>query len=219
MMFFKWPWGFTVALALLVASGSIDQSGFCFAQAVDTDPITDPAAHAEDAHGDPAGMPLLNVDIGSAFVNIAIFIGVMVILSKLVWPVILGGLDARQSKIRGDLESAHQANLDAKALLVSYDSKISEASNQVQKMLAEAQKASEAERQRMIAEAKAEAETHRQRALADIEQAKKVAISELAGQTSDMALTVARKIVGRELRADDHADLIRQSLERLPSNN
>jgi F-type H+-transporting ATPase subunit b len=178
------------------------------------------ATAADAAHAEPAAMPpLLQVDVGSAIVNIAIFLGVLAILAKFVWPVILGGLEARESKIRGDLESAHQANLEAKALLVSYDNKISEASTQVQKMLADAQKASEAERQRMIADAKAEAEVHRQRALADIEQAKKVAISELAGQTSDMALAVARKIVGRELRPDDHAELIRQSLERLPSNN
>ena len=163
--------------------------------------------------------PLLSVDLGSAIVNIAIFLGVLFILSKLVWPVIVRGLEARQQKILSDLESAHQANLQAQALLVSYDTKISEASNQVQKMLADAKKSSEAERQRMIAEAKADAETHRQRALADIEQAKKVAISELAGKTSDMALLVARKIVGRELRPDDHAELIRQSLERLPSHN
>ena len=53
----------------------------------------------------------------------------------------------------------------------------------------------------------------------EIDTAKKVAISELAGQTSDMAIQVAKQVVGRELKADDHADLIRKSLERLPSNN
>jgi F-type H+-transporting ATPase subunit b len=210
MMFLKYQRAVAAALMLLLASGMVDPVGSWSTSAVG----------ADAAPGDPAGMPpLLQVDVGSAVVNIAIFIGVLVILSKLIWPVILRGLDAREAKIHGDLQSAHQANLEARALLASYDSKISEASTQVQQMLAEAQKASEAERQRMIADAKNEAETHRQRALADIEQAKKVAISELAGQTSDMALAVARKIVGRELRADDHAELIRQSLERLPSNN
>lgn len=210
MMLLSSPRAVATALVVLLVGGLLGPVGGWSASALGAD-----AAHAE-----PAGAPpLLQVDVGSAIVNLAIFIGVLAILAKFVWPVILGGLEAREAKIRGELESAHQANQQAKALLVSYDTKISEASNQVQKMLAEAKKASEAERQRMIAEAKAEAETHRRRALADIEQAKKVAISELAGQTSDMALAVARKIVGRELRADDHAELIRQSLERLPSNN
>ncbi len=86
-------------------------------------------------------------------------------------------------------------------------------------MLADARKDSEASGQRIVEEAKAEAGRQRDRAIAEIETAKKVAISELAGQTSDMAIQVAKQVVGRELKAADHADLIRQSLDRIPSNN
>jgi len=171
-------------------------------------------------HEDPPGTPpLLQFDAGSAIANIAIFIGVFAILSKFVWPVILGGLQARESKIRSDLEAADAANKDAKALLANYQIKLDEASTQVQMMLTDARKASEASGQRIVDEAKAEAERQRVRAIADIETAKKVAIAELARQTSDLAMQVARKVVGRELTAADHSDLIRQSLDRLPSNN
>lgn len=199
------------------------------------EPVAATAAHGEVAghddaaasgaghhggHQDPPGTPpLLQFDAGSAIANIAIFIGVFAILSKVVWPVILDGLKARESKIRTDLESADRANQEAKALLAGYQAKLNEAATQVQAMLAEARKDGEATGQRIVEEAKAEAERQRVRALADIETAKKVAIADLAGQTSDLAMQVARKVVGRELKADDHADLIRQSLDRLPSNN
>ena len=86
-------------------------------------------------------------------------------------------------------------------------------------MLAEARRDAETNGQRIVADAKAEAERTRDRAIADIETAKKVALADLAGQTSDMAMQVAKSVVGRELRPEDHADLIRQSLDRLPSNN
>jgi len=181
------------------------------------------ADHDEAAghgHQDPPGTPpLLQFDAGSAIANIAIFIGVFIILSKVAWPVILEGLKARESKIRSDLESADAANKDAKALLAGYQIKLDEASTQVQAMLAEARKAAEASGQRIVEDAKGEAERQRVRAIADIETAKKVAIADLAGQTSDLAMQVARKVVGRELTAGDHSDLIRQSLDRLPSNN
>lgn len=177
-------------------------------------------AGAAAGHADDSDKPaLLQFDAGSAIVNIAIFLGVFFILSKLVWPVILNALEARDSKIRTDLESAHQANVDAKALLGQYEAKLADASGQVQAMLTEAKKASELERQRIVGEARSECDAQRVRTLAEIEQAKKVAMSELATKTSDMALSVARRIVGRELKADDHAELIRQSLERLPSRN
>ena len=154
-----------------------------------------------------------------AICNIAIFLGVFAILAKFVWPVILDGLQARENKIHDDLESAQKANVDAKALLADYQAKLDDAASQVQSTLAEARKDGEATGQRIVAEAKEEAERQRERAVADIETAKKVALSELAGQTSDMAINVAKQVVGRELKADDHADLIRQSLDRLPSNN
>ncbi|QDT03808.1 ATP synthase subunit b precursor [Rubripirellula lacrimiformis] len=174
--------------------------------------------HGEHAEADGTP-PLLTFDMGSAVCNLAIFLGVLAILSKFVWPVILGGLQAREDKIHGELEQAAKANAEAKALLDNYQSKIDEASTKVQTMLAEARKDSEAAGQRIVDEAKAEAERQRQRAVSDIETAKKVAIAELAGQTSDMAINVAKSIVGRELNPGDHAELIRQSLERMPSNN
>tara|TARA_R110002049_G_scaffold2750_2_gene21744 strand:- start:623127 stop:623876 length:750 start_codon:yes stop_codon:yes gene_type:complete len=171
-------------------------------------------------HGDEAGTPpLLQFDFGSAICNLAIFLGVFAILSKFVWPVILGGLKAREDKIQGDLQNAEKANAEAKDLLSQYQVKLDDAASQVQTLLAEARKDAEASGQRIVDEAKAEAERQRDRAIADIETAKKVALSDLAGQTSDMAINVAKQVVGRELKADDHAELIRQSLERLPSNN
>ena len=181
-------------------------------------------AHADSAHGDGHAddsemPPLLQFDFGSAICNLAIFLGVFAILSKFVWPVILGGLKAREDKIHGDLEAAEKANEEAKGLLSQYQAKLDEAAAQVQTLLADARKDAEASGQRIVDDAKSEAERQRERAIADIETAKKVALSDLAGQTSDMAINVAKQVVGRELKADDHAELIRQSLERLPSNN
>jgi F-type H+-transporting ATPase subunit b len=176
--------------------------------------------HGEAAHGDPPNTPpLLSIDLGSAICNLAIFLGVLAILSKFVWPAILGGLQAREQKIHGDLEAAEKANQEAKSLLAEYQLKLDDAATQVQSMLATARKDAEASGQRIVDAAKEEAERQRERSLNEIETAKKVALSELAGQTSDMAISVAKQVVGRELKADDHADLIRQALERLPSNN
>ncbi|MGI9474943.1 MAG: F0F1 ATP synthase subunit B [Rubripirellula sp.] len=177
-------------------------------------------AHDEgDSHGSENTPPLLSFDFGSAICNLAIFLGVLVILSKFVWPVILGGLQAREDKIFGELQEAEQANSQAKNLLSEYQGKLDGAATQVQAMLAEARSDAEASGQRIVQDAKEEAERQRERAVAEIETAKKVALSDLAGQTSDLAIGVAQQVLGRELKAEDHAELIRQSLDRLPSNN
>ncbi len=178
----------------------------------------DSASHG-DGHEDDGTPVLLQEDVGASVVNLAIFLGVLAILSKFVWPVVLDGLKARESKIFGELKAAEQANTEAKSLLADYQAKLDDTSTQVQTMLADARKDAEASGQRIVEEAKAEAVRQRERAVAEIETAKQVAISELAGSTSDMAISVAKQVVGRELKAADHAELIRKSLDSLPSNN
>lgn len=172
------------------------------------------AAHKE--HYIP---PLLSMNPGSAVCNIAIFLGVLAILSKFVWPAILGGLTAREEKIHADLEGAEKANADAQGLLAEYQAKLDDAASQAQAVLAEARRDAEAAGAKIVEEAKAEAQRRSDSATADIETAKQVALSDFAGQTSSMAINVAKQVVGRELKEADHADLIRQSLDRLPSNN
>jgi len=192
--------------------------------------LSDEAGHSEEAgHSGEAGHggeehgeeepSLLSFDFGSAVFNLIIFLCVFGVLSKFVWPGVLGGLQAREEKIREDLESAEKAHADAKAVLATYEAKLNEAAAQVQEMLAEARRESEANAQRIKEEARKDAAMLREQAIADIETAKKVAVSELASHTSQMAMEVARGVVGRELSSSDHADLIRQAMERVPSQN
>ena len=174
---------------------------------------------AAGGHGDEEGTPILSFDVGSAFWNLVIFAVVLTILSLFVWPNVLHGLQAREEKIREDLESAEKANADAQEILAGYQSKLDEASTQVQQMLADARRDAEENGQKIVEQAKMEAASQRERAVADIDNAKKVAMAELADRTSDMAIQVARSVVGRELSADDHAELIKQAMEHLPSQN
>lgn len=174
---------------------------------------------AADAHGEREKTPILSFDFGSAFWNLVVFLCVLLILSIFVWPSVLGGLQSREDKIREDLESAEKANADAQAILAGYQSKLDEAAVQTHALLAEARRDAEANGQRIVDQAKAEAASQRERAVADIENAKKVAMADIATQTSEMAMQVARGVVGRELNAGDHADLIAQAMRRLPSNN
>jgi F-type H+-transporting ATPase subunit b len=209
-------------VALSPASAVVAQDAM-EAEAVEGEPASadEPAGVEEDAeaHAEHPASPLLNVDVGAAIWNLLIFGAVFAILAFFVWPPILKGLQAREEQIRSDLEGAEQSRLQAETLRAELDKQIGDAQSQVQAMLADARRDAETAGQKIVEDAKSEAERQRERAVADIETAKKVALSEMAGQTAEIAMTLAKQVVGRELKADDHADLIRQSVDRLPSNN
>jgi len=198
---------------------SEDDAGVASEEPGDEHPAEHGAEHAEgDAEAHPVS-PLLNVDIGSAIWNLLIFGAVFLILAFFVWPPILQGLQAREEKIRSDLVGAEEARKEAAMLKTDLQAQLDDAQTQVQAMLAEARRDAESAGQRIVDQSKEEADRQRTRAVADIETAKKVALSEMADQTSNIAMALAKQVVGRELKADDHAELIRQSLDRLPSKN
>jgi F-type H+-transporting ATPase subunit b len=195
-----------------------------FPAASAADEVASTAAHDNsvmegEGHGDESMPPILSFDPGAAIANLAIFLGVFAILAKFVWPVILGGLTARENKIASDLESAQQANVKAEAKLSEYESKVQQVASEAQGILSEARRDAEANAVKIIDEAKADAKRQAERALADIETAKKVALADIANQTSAIAMGVAKQVVGRELKAEDHAELIRKALDQVPSKN
>lgn len=183
------------------------------------DSESDDHAHEDHAHDDAETPFLLKVDPGAALWNLAIFAVVFIVLSKFAWPPILEGLKAREAKIHDDLVGAERSRTEASELLSTYQTQLDEAQAKVQSMLAEARRDAESSKQSILNEAKAEADRQRDRAVAEIESAKTTAVSELANQSSAIALQLARQVVGRELNESDHADLIRSSLDNLPSKN
>ena len=86
-------------------------------------------------------------------------------------------------------------------------------------MIASARKDAESAGQRILAEAQQEASRQKDRALADIESAKVAALSELGARSTDIAFSLARGVVGRELKQADHQQLIQESLKGMASRN
>jgi len=204
-----------LAVTLLFVLPISDSAAFAAEEAEATTVEHDVADH----EGDEAMPPILSFDPGAAAANLAIFLGVFGILAKFVWPVILGGLTAREKKIAEDLESAQATNVKAEATLAKYERQVEEVASEAQGILSEARRDAEANAVKIVDEAKADAKRQGERALADIETAKKVALADIAGQTSSLAMGVAKQVVGRELKAEDHAELIRNALDQVPSKN
>jgi F-type H+-transporting ATPase subunit b len=125
----------------------------------------------------------------------------------------------REQGIATQLADAKRASEEAMAKLKEYDAKLQTAHAQAQDLLVQARKDAETAGQRIVSEAQAEATRQRDRALTDIESAKQAALSELSGKSTDIAFSLARRVVGRELKTEDHQQLIADALSKMPSRN
>lgn len=153
--------------------------------------------------------------IWSAVVFALLFGGLYV----LAWKPISEGLAKREQTIATQIADAKRSADEAMAKLKEYDARLQTAHSQSADLINQARKDAESAGQRIVAEAQAEASRQRDRALADIESAKQGALSDIAGKSTDIAFSLARRVVGRELRAEDHKQLIAESLNKMPSQN
>lgn len=225
-------WSLSLVVGLLIASGGALLAQDAGAKAADTksaEPSTadnGAAGHGEHeianpVHGNTSDATYNAVDFRE---DINIFTGVvfLLLLTGLyfaAWKPIQEGLEKREKTIAGNIEAAKQANVTAQAKLQEYDAKLASASEEATRIVAEARKGAETTASRIEAEAQDEAARIRERATAEIDAAKRVALGELASKSTDVAMALAQRIVGREVKAADHQKLIQEMLTQMPSKN
>lgn len=183
--------------------------------------------HGHDDHGpDPAhanisdnGHDPAEWRAEKSIATLIVFGILLFVLTAYVWHPIAVGLEKREKTIAANIKNAEQAARDASAKLAEYEAKLAEAAQEAQRIVAEARKDAETAGQRLLATAQEEATRQRERAVAEIESAKRVALNELAQQSTEVAMSLAQRIVGREVKANDHQSMIQDMLSKLPSKN
>jgi len=172
--------------------------------------------HAADAHG--GGHPkrgLMTVVWQEALYTIIVFGIFFAVLSTVVWPKILGALQAREDKVRGDLKQAEVAAKEASSTLAEYKQQLAEAQKQAQVIVDESRVAATQVAAQLKEQTQAEITQMRERAEADIRSAKERAVTEIYEQTATLATQVAGQILRREINAGDQESLVRESIARL----
>jgi F-type H+-transporting ATPase subunit b len=151
--------------------------------------------------------------------SLVVFGLLLVGLYLLAWKPITEGLGKREADINGLIAKTQKASEDAADKLKQYELQLQTAAQEAQNVIAQARRDGEASAQRIIAEAQNEAIRRKDQAIAEIDSAKRAAISELSNKSTDLAFSLAKRIVGRELRKEDHQQLIQDVLNQLPSKN
>ncbi len=141
-----------------------------------------------------------------------VFLVVLAILYKFAWGPISEGLQKRESEIAAEIAEAHRKNEEARQLLADYEKKLSAAQDEVRGLIEQGRRDAEKLGQQLLDKAREEAGIERQRAVQQIESATLAALKELAERSATLAVDLAGKIVGSQLKAADHSRLIDQAV-------
>ncbi len=167
----------------------------------------------------PAVLPDAKGGIAPAVTTLIAFAIVFFFLYAKVWPKITKGLEERSAKIREEIAAAEAARKQAKMALDDYESSLSEARAEAQKMLEETKAQQVALAAELRAKADIELNAMRDRAKRDIEAAKRTALNEIYAQSVALSTTMASKILGRAITPGDQQKLIEDSLAEMQARS
>jgi len=143
---------------------------------------------------------------------IIVVILALTVVSQMVWPKILGALDARDEKIRSEIAGAEDARRQADEAMKEYQSRLAEAKAEAAAMIEK----TKAEQTRLAADLRTKAEQEltdlRQTARQQIEMAKRAALNEIYNEAVVLSTAIAAKILQREVNAEDQRRLVEETV-------
>jgi len=149
---------------------------------------------------------------GTFIVVLIAFILVVTVISKFVLPPLNKALTERQEQIRGELEAADQAKADAEEADAERRAALEAARAQARELVAQAQTTAD----RIVAGATTEGQAVHDRIVASAEAevvvARQAAVEEVTARVGEIVLAAAERVIGREIKASDHQDLIDEAI-------
>ena len=169
----------------------------------------------EAQEGSGAPNPLVQLDPGLFIWTILTFLILFFVLSKYAWRPLLAALESREKTIRSSLEDAEKAKQELERLNTESEAIISEARSEAQSIRVEAKSAAEKIKADIMAQAGEDAKKLRDETEKQIQVEKDKAISEVRQEVVGLAITVAEKVIRKNLSKEDNQDLIEDSLKNL----
>ena len=159
--------------------------------------------------------PLVQLDPGLFVWTILTFLVLLGVLAKFAWNPLLKMLKDRENLIRSSLDDAEKAQMELARLNSEREAIINKARSEAQTILVEGKAAASKLKDETLNEAKDQAKSILSDAEKRIRIEKDKAIAEIKSEVVDLSLSVATKLIKKNISREDNQALIDDSLENV----
>ena len=156
-------------------------------------------------------------NVGNALWTLIIFVIVVVVLGKFAWGPVLSLLQQREQFIHKSLSDAKRDRDEAEARLRDYAAKLQSAQAEAVAIIEDARKDAERLREELRARARSEADTMLKNAERQIELQTSRALQQIRQEAVDLSVTIASKLLQRNITKEDNDKLIADALKQIES--
>jgi F-type H+-transporting ATPase subunit b len=212
----------TLALGLLSLALALGPTAL--AQAPKGDHAQAAATPGDPGHGDAAGHKteaepnILELRPSLAVATVIVFVALLAVLWRFAWGPLSKALNDRERQNEELVRQAEHARAESERLLAEHRAQMAQASDQVRSMLDAARRDAEHAAAETRRQAQADAEASREQARREIETARDQALVDIYTKTADLAVSVAGKVLSRELGPDDQRRLVDAATSELPTS-
>jgi len=160
-------------------------------------------------------MPFVSIDVWTIIMQWGNLLILLLLIKKFLFKPVMAILEARDSEIKSIYNEAEESRQNANALKDEYTSKLDNARLEAEEIVKTAVMTAKQSSDEIVSEAQEKARTLVERANEKILVERKVAVNEVKNNLSDIALTIAGKVIERDINSDDHNKMIEKFIEEL----
>jgi len=162
--------------------------------------------------------PLVQPDPGLFIWTILTFLVLLGLLAKFAWGPLLKALEERQETIRKSLDDADHAKQELERLQQESARIIAEARAEAQSIMVKSRADAETVREGLRRKAKEDGDALLRSAQRQIELETARALQQIRAEVVDLSLTVASKLIRKNLTQEDNDALIRSTLAQIDTS-
>ncbi len=168
--------------------------------------------------GEAAYEPLIGMDVWTMIFTFCNLLIVFWFAKRFLLGPIKKMIDSRQAEIDGMYEDAEKSRAEGDRYREEYEQKLEAVQLESEAIMRESVKNARQREEAIVKEAREEASAILRRADEQIEMEKRQAVNDIKDEVSDMAVNIAGAVLGRDVKAEEHAELIDSFIDRLGEN-
>lgn len=164
-------------------------------------------------------MEVISVNIWLILISLCNLLILFLILKKFLFKPVTKTLDERKKAIDADYTAAAEANSEAEQSKSIWNEKLLTAKDEASKIITDAAETAKRRSDDIIGAANSRADSIIKQAESEALLEKKKASSEIKKEIVEVSAELSEKVLGREINADDHKNLIDSFIDGIGDDN
>ena len=153
-------------------------------------------------------LDIISVNIWDILISFANLLILFLVLKRFLFKPVQRMFETRKKQVDDIYAEANKSRSDAVSMKQEYEAKMASAREEADGLVRSAVQTAQKRGDAIVAEAASQASHLKQKAEQEIAQEKRQMLADVRGEISDIAVSIASKVVGREINAQDHQEFV-----------